>query len=73
MGAAAGVNQNMSNISWCTWENMVWQAPSKAGMRVPWKVLRKLSCRDFVSAVRSCDASAFSNAPCRPPASKGQT
>ncbi len=34
-------------------------------MRVLWKVLRKLSCRLFVSAVRSCVPNAFSSAPCR--------
>ena len=45
-----------------TWENMVWQALSKAGSSVAWKDARKPSCSGCATAVRSWAARARSSA-----------
>lgn len=45
-----------------TWENMVWQALSKAGSRVPWKDARNPSCSGCATAVRSWAARERSSA-----------
>ena len=41
---------------------MVWQAPSNAGSRVPWKDALKLSCSGCARELRICVASARSSA-----------